>query len=329
MTYGLSPLLEGHRLFASRDIREVRGFLDRKDFSLDVNPRANDGLDARINGVYWPGMFLGYVQYGPPVAVQAAAGDDYWLQMSVSGSMRIFNGKETVICDQRRAAFASPTHSDRYRVEYGPGCGGVRLSLFKANLMSCLAALLGDQPQKSLTFSPGMDLSQGHGRSIVEHILLAVRDLDQPESSFWHEATMTAFQNFIMTSLLLSQPHSFSDALARLDKNVTTREIKRAIDFIHANLDMPITIKDIIDVTGVPGRTLFKHFRDYQGISPMQYLRNARFDRVRRARLAAETHASVTMIAMEAGFMHLGRFAVEYRQRFGESPSETLRRRKS
>ena len=26
--------------------------------------------------------------------------------------------------------------------------------------------------------------------------------------------------------------------------------------------------------------------------------------------------------------MHLGRFAVDYRRRFGESPSETLRRRK-
>jgi transcriptional regulator GlxA family with amidase domain len=195
--------------------------------------------------------------------------------------------------------------------------------------MSCLAALLGDQPQRSLAFSSEMDLSKGHGQSIAQHILLAVRDLDQPGLGIWNEATMNAFQHFIVTSLLMSQPHNFSEALARLDKHVMTREVKRAIDFIHANLDMPITIKDIIDVTGVPGRTLFKHFRDYQGISPMQYLRNARFDRVRRALLAAETHASVTMIAMEAGFMHLGRFAVEYRQRFGESPSETLRRRKS
>jgi AraC-like DNA-binding protein len=274
-------------------------------------------------------MFLGYIQYGPSVVIRAADRDDYWLQMPVAGEMRIVDGKETVICNALRAGFASPTHNDRYLVESGEGCGGVRLCLFKPNLMSCLAALLGDQPQKSLAFSSEMDLSKGHGRSSAQHILLAVRDLDQPASGFWNEATMTAFQHFVITSLLMSQPPSFSIALARLDKHVTTREVKRAIDFIHANLDMPITIKDIIDVTGVPGRTLFKHFRDYQGVSPMQYLRNARFDRVRRALLAAGTHASVTMIAMEAGFMHMGRFAVEYRQRFGESPSETLRRRKS
>ena len=29
---------------------------------------------------------------------------------------------------------------------------------------------------------------------------------------------------------------------------------------------------------------------------------------------------------MKWGFCHLGRFAVEYRRRFGESPSQTLRR---
>jgi hypothetical protein len=35
----------------------------------------------------------------------------------------------------------------------------------------------------------------------------------------------------------------------------------------------------------------------------------------------------VTGIATEFGFFELGRFAVRYRERFGEKPSETLARR--
>jgi len=34
----------------------------------------------------------------------------------------------------------------------------------------------------------------------------------------------------------------------------------------------------------------------------------------------------VTEIATQWGFTHMGRFSIEYRLRFGESPSETLSR---
>ena len=42
--------------------------------------------------------------------------------------------------------------------------------------------------------------------------------------------------------------------------------------------------------------------------------------------LVAGGNGSVTDIAMRFGFRELGRFAGDYRARFGESPSETLRR---
>ena len=35
---------------------------------------------------------------------------------------------------------------------------------------------------------------------------------------------------------------------------------------------------------------------------------------------------TVTQVAERWGFHHLGSFAVEYRKRWGEAPSETLRR---
>jgi transcriptional regulator GlxA family with amidase domain len=67
------------------------------------------------------------------------------------------------------------------------------------------------------------------------------------------------------------------------------------------------------------------HFRDFKGVSPMRYLRNARLRQVRQALLRADPEANVTEIAMSAGFTHMGRFSVTYRTYFGESPSETLR----
>ena len=41
--------------------------------------------------------------------------------------------------------------------------------------------------------------------------------------------------------------------------------------------------------------------------------------------MARDRRVTVTEIATALGFVELGRFSVEYRRAFGESPSETLR----
>lgn len=42
--------------------------------------------------------------------------------------------------------------------------------------------------------------------------------------------------------------------------------------------------------------------------------------------LSPGSRASVTDVAVRWGFFHLGRFAQQYRERFGVLPSETVRR---
>ena len=42
--------------------------------------------------------------------------------------------------------------------------------------------------------------------------------------------------------------------------------------------------------------------------------------------LLASSGETVTTIAIDCGFVHLGEFSRDYRNRFGETPLETLRR---
>jgi len=104
------------------------------------------------------------------------------------------------------------------------------------------------------------------------------------------------------------------------------RGVLRAARFIDAHLEEPLSIDAVATAAGISGRTLHQHFRD-RGLSPMRYVRERRFSRVREALLAADAAENVTAIATNCGFSHLGRFAVEYRKRYGETPSQTLRRR--
>jgi len=58
----------------------------------------------------------------------------------------------------------------------------------------------------------------------------------------------------------------------------------------------------------------------------MRYLRRARYRKVREALRDAEPEEHITEIAAKWGFTHMGRFSVDYRRQFGETPSQTLRR---
>ena len=70
-------------------------------------------------------------------------------------------------------------------------------------------------------------------------------------------------------------------------------------------------------------------FRRFIGSTPLEFLRLTRLAEARRQLLETEPAATVTSIATYCGFTHLGRFAGWYRERYGESPSETLDRKRS
>jgi AraC-like DNA-binding protein len=54
-------------------------------------------------------------------------------------------------------------------------------------------------------------------------------------------------------------------------------------------------------------------------------LRMVRLEHIRAELQSAEPNEKIIDIAYKWGVAHLGRFAAEYRARFGELPSETLR----
>ena len=329
MQPGITPILERHKTFHSRDREEACAFLDANGFRVELPSRCEAPVDMRVNCVRLSGLYVSYLQYGPAVTTHAKEpGTDYILTFPLRGRLEASVTGRAIACDVHHAVVHSypPMPFDPIRSE--EGCCRINVTISGAVLRRQLAALLGRQPHQPLVFSPGMALDQGYGRRLAWYLWLAIAEFDAADSAPWDARTATQFEQVVLTELLLSQPNTYSEPLRSI-KPAAPRDIKRAIDYIEANLELPVTLADLVAASQVAGRTLFQHFRDFKGTSPMRYLREARFERVRRALLAAEPEENVTEIAANWGFTHLGRFAVEYRHRFGERPSDTLRRRRS
>ncbi|WP_192034692.1 helix-turn-helix domain-containing protein [Halomonas sp. YLGW01] len=108
------------------------------------------------------------------------------------------------------------------------------------------------------------------------------------------------------------------------------RHRKQVVDRIKAHLEIceapPVAVSELCEIAHVSQRTLQYSFTSILGISPIQFLRATRLNRVRRRLCSPDSETTVSQVAADWGFYHLGQFAQDYRQLFGESPSATLSR---
>jgi AraC-like DNA-binding protein len=106
-----------------------------------------------------------------------------------------------------------------------------------------------------------------------------------------------------------------------------TRVAKLAQEYIEESYREVVRTEDLCRVAGVGVRTLQRCFRNHFGLTVMQYLKTVRLTAAHGELVASDpAQSSVAGIALRHGFSHLGRFSVEFRQRFGEEPREALAR---
>jgi AraC-like DNA-binding protein/tetratricopeptide (TPR) repeat protein len=85
-------------------------------------------------------------------------------------------------------------------------------------------------------------------------------------------------------------------------------------------------MEELAAAAGVSSRTLQRQFRLFLGKAPRSELVDIRFATARRVLLRGVAGTKVVDVALRCGFSHFGRFAGEYRRRYGEPPSQTLKR---
>src|SRR5690242_20248874 len=96
---------------------------------------------------------------------------------------------------------------------------------------------------------------------------------------------------------------------------------------LRARLSRPMYLDDLCRLLDVSPRTLHQAFVAARGMSPGNYLKRQRLMMVHQALESTGPEPPlVKSVALDHGFWHLGHFARDYRDLFGEAPSETVAR---
>ena len=85
-----------------------------------------------------------------------------------------------------------------------------------------------------------------------------------------------------------------------------------------------LTIEQLCRLIGCSARTLHLGFKERYGTTPSQYSRTLALNSARNQLRTIPPTSTVTEVAMNWGFYHLGRFSQQYRQLFDELPSITV-----
>ncbi|QLQ36356.1 helix-turn-helix transcriptional regulator [Micromonospora robiginosa] len=171
--------------------------------------------------------------------------------------------------------------------------------------------------------SPAMSDAWAHLSTFLHRLsVLPDAGLDQPlmRASLTDLIASTAlavFPNTTMTASYVPEP-----------RRVAPSVVRRAQAYLEEHAAEPITVAQVAAACGVGPRGLQAAFQRHLGHSPLAYLRQVRLARAHRDLVAVDPArgATVAGIARRWGWSSPGRFAVAYREAYGEHPSETLRK---
>ena len=103
--------------------------------------------------------------------------------------------------------------------------------------------------------------------------------------------------------------------------------LARATDYVDANYGQSLNVPKLCQVAHVSERTLEYAFRERYGVTPKRFVTAYRLNAAKKALLFADPgDTTVGEVALNVGFWHMGQFAADYSNLFGELPSKTLQR---
>lgn len=161
------------------------------------------------------------------------------------------------------------------------------------------------------------------GRAATQRLPLIISRLARQQTAlsdavadFWKRSIIDAVTGTIVQSL---PPDTRGLAPSAMQL------VGRVDDYLEAAGLRPVHVSEICAHLNVSRRTLHRAFYEVFGLGPISFLRHKRLCAIHSVlRESDPATATVAQVAIQHGFIELGRFSHYYHLLFGEYPSETL-----
>ena len=318
--------LSAHSHFASNDRDEAQHYVESIFCNHDLAIAGrNQHLSMAVDHAAFGAVNMVFMTYGADVLVTPGALENFYLvQVPVKGHATIRFGNERLDVVPGRATVQHPDAPLEMR--WAEDCRKLILRVDRLAFERYVERCTGRRQEQGLRLDPALDLASFAGQALMDQLRAGLRCAEQFGPQSVPAMMAQHIEQSVMSALLCLHPHDRSDEFAVARSGGESRAIARVRAYLEEHAAQPVDSAMLAEVAGVPLRTLYHLFQRSLGKTPMQLLRDVRLDRARQDLMTADTARTVTAVALDWGFDHLGRFARDYRLRFGEAPSATRRR---
>lgn len=214
-------------------------------------------------------------------------------------------------------------------LQFSEDCAVHAIVMKHSRISEYCSKLIGREVKGHIEFDHRFTLDTPAGQSWMRLMQYATGELRDPLSFVRRViAAGQQLEQMAITGLLLSHHHNYSDALLAPQSSAAPFYVRRAEAYIEAHSNDSLSLADIAAHAGVSARSLQNGFQSFRHTTPIAFLRLIRLQRVHQALLVADpTVTTVTEIALQCGFSHMGEFGSSYKRTFGVTPSQTLLRK--
>ncbi len=247
----------------------------------------------------------------------------YVLYLPIANALAVDVGRRQLISIPGTALVGNVACFDKLTLHENRGHIGIAFE--KAAMVGQLSQMLDSPILDDIDMCATVDMASPAGSRLASlgNLLwncFDTEDGDRVSSS----ATSHLFQA-AMAMILESVPHNYSARLHRPVSPAMPRNLKRAIEYMVANISQPMNVADIAQEAGTSVRALQAAFQQFKGTTPLGYLRQMRLEGAHKTLSDAANLLSIAQVARAWGFTHMGRFSAVYHDAFGQTPSETVR----
>ncbi|MDL2410481.1 helix-turn-helix domain-containing protein [Rhizobium calliandrae] len=249
--------------------------------------------------------------------------DAYALYLPSSGIMAIEAGRKQLVSEPAVGLLGDMSCFDKLVLHADRSHIGMAFE--KSAMIKQLSELLDAPVADNIDFADTINLATAKGSRIAALANLVWSCLDGDEVHETPSAFIERLLQAMMTMLLETVPNNYSTRLTGPISPAIPKRLKRAIEYMHANISSPMGVADIAEAAGTSVRALQAAFQQFKDTTPLNYLRAIRLEGARKALTDPANSQSVAEVARSWGFSHMGRFAALYHQSFGEMPSKAAK----
>ena len=246
--------------------------------------------------------------------------DAYVFHLPVNGYFLVNSGLEVIKVSPGQMFILSPDVTPHFKIPKGVQ---VLIIYVQRNcLFKYAREILQYQPKFDLVF-PLLGCSEMAVSAIHNSILNILATNKLIDNQGLKTLYLKQAEPCLLTLLLSVIDNSFKRQLKLTDTHDLPLIIRTARTFMLENIAETIHLDDLCQASSVSKRRLIYQFKKYADETPMNYLLGLRLDMLRENLKQGQSPVNILEMAMLLGLNHPGRMAKNYKERFGELPSQT------